>query len=94
MCMCWLHVGRALIRIPVILVQLGPKRIHQVRTRGGNVKYRAMRLDQGNFSWGSEGVSLYDTAVAHSLDGYPTKSSIIVHSCTKLPPNSLSSLYS
>ena len=25
-----------------------------MRTRGGNVKYRAMRLDYGNFSWGSE----------------------------------------
>ena len=25
-----------------------------VRCRGGNLKYRAMRLDQGNFSWGSE----------------------------------------
>lgn len=26
----------------------------QVRTRGGNKKYRALRLDTGNFSWGSE----------------------------------------
>ena len=23
----------------------------------GNKKYRALRLDQGNFSWGSEGIS-------------------------------------
>ncbi|ORY31648.1 putative 40S ribosomal protein S8 [Naematelia encephala] len=30
------------------------KRIHEVRTRGGNVKYRALRLDSGNFAWGSE----------------------------------------
>jgi len=35
-------------------LQLGPKRIHTVRTRGGNKKFRALRLDQGNFSWGSE----------------------------------------
>ena len=35
--------------------QIGNKRIHKVRTRGGNVKYRAMRLDYGNYSWGSEG---------------------------------------
>ena len=28
-----------------------------VRTRGGNEKRRALRLDSGNFSWGSEGVS-------------------------------------
>lgn len=34
--------------------KLGPKRIHEVRVRGGNHKYRALRLDFGNFSWGSE----------------------------------------
>jgi len=37
--------------------RIGSKRIHLVRTRGGNQKYRALRLDSGNFSWGSEGVS-------------------------------------
>ncbi|KAG8235228.1 hypothetical protein J437_LFUL015920 [Ladona fulva] len=39
---------------PAANTKLGPKRIHTVRTRGGNKKYRALRLDQGNFSWGSE----------------------------------------
>lgn len=34
--------------------RIGTKRIHLVRTRGGNRKYRALRLDSGNFSWGSE----------------------------------------
>ena len=34
--------------------QLGARRIHTVRVRGGNIKFRALRLDQGNFSWGSE----------------------------------------
>jgi small subunit ribosomal protein S8e len=28
-----------------------------VRTRGGNKKYRALRLDGGNFSWSSEGIA-------------------------------------
>ena len=28
--------------------------VHVVRARGGNLKFRAMRLDSGNFSWGSE----------------------------------------
>lgn len=28
-----------------------------MRTRGGNRKFRALRLDSGNFSWGSEGIS-------------------------------------
>ncbi|KAI9733587.1 MAG: ribosomal protein S8A [Cirrosporium novae-zelandiae] len=37
--------------------RIGTKRIHLVRTRGGNTKYRALRLESGNFSWGSEGIS-------------------------------------
>lgn len=37
--------------------KLGQKRIHTVRTRGGNTKFRALRLDSGSFSWGSEAVS-------------------------------------
>ncbi|KAF2765526.1 40S ribosomal protein s8e [Teratosphaeria nubilosa] len=37
--------------------RIGAKRIHLVRTRGGNRKFRALRLDSGNFSWGSEGIS-------------------------------------
>jgi len=40
---------------PAAMTKLGPKRIHNVRTRGGNLKRRAMRLDNGNFAWGSEG---------------------------------------
>ncbi|KAJ9594285.1 hypothetical protein L9F63_014290 [Diploptera punctata] len=39
---------------PAANTKLGAKRIHTVRTRGGNKKFRALRLDQGNFSWGSE----------------------------------------
>ena len=37
--------------------RIGAKRIHIVRVRGGNHKYRALRLDTGNFSWGSEGIA-------------------------------------
>ena len=37
--------------------RIGNKRIHLVRTRGGNTKYRALRLESGNFSWGSEGIA-------------------------------------
>ncbi|CCU75696.1 40S ribosomal protein S8 [Blumeria hordei DH14] len=37
--------------------RIGNKRIHLVRTRGGNRKFRALRLDSGNFSWASEGVA-------------------------------------
>lgn len=35
--------------------RIGAKRIHVVRTRGGNHKYRALRLESGNFAWASEG---------------------------------------
>ena len=38
------------------MTKMGAKRIHLVRGRGGNLKYRALRLETGNFSWGSEGV--------------------------------------
>ena len=37
--------------------KIGAKRIHSVRTRGGNKKYRALRIETGNFSWASEGIS-------------------------------------
>merc|ERR1711943_120701 len=30
------------------------KDVRQVRCRGGNIKFRALRLSDGNFSWGSE----------------------------------------
>lgn len=32
-------------------------RVHPVRTRGGNTKHRALRLDAGNFAWASEGTA-------------------------------------
>ena len=37
--------------------KLGEKRIHTVRVRGGHLKYRALRLEAGNFAWGSEAVT-------------------------------------
>jgi len=42
---------------PAAMTKLGAQRIHTVRVRGGNKKFRALRLDQGNFSWGSEAIS-------------------------------------
>jgi len=36
------------------MTKIGSKRIREVRVRGGNKKFRALRLDTGNFSWGSE----------------------------------------
>ena len=36
------------------MTKIGEARIHTVRCRGGNQKFRALRLDSGNFAWGSE----------------------------------------
>lgn len=37
--------------------KLGPKQVRSVRGRGANYKYRALKLDNGNFTWGSEQVT-------------------------------------
>ncbi|VEL30132.1 unnamed protein product [Protopolystoma xenopodis] len=42
---------------PAAMTKIGPKRIRKLRVRGGNLKFRAMRLDQGNFSWPSQAIS-------------------------------------
>jgi small subunit ribosomal protein S8e len=39
---------------PAASTKIGTKRVQPVRCRGGNMKYRALRLDSGNFAWGSE----------------------------------------
>merc|ERR1719393_531187 len=36
------------------MTKLGSKRVRIVRGRGGNSKFRALRLDAGNYAWGSE----------------------------------------
>jgi len=42
---------------PAANTRMGTKRVHEVRARGGNLKFRALRLDTGNFSWGSEAIT-------------------------------------
>eukprot|EP01117_Protostelium_nocturnum_P007617 TRINITY_DN2727_c2_g1_i1.p1 TRINITY_DN2727_c2_g1~~TRINITY_DN2727_c2_g1_i1.p1 ORF type:complete len:211 (-),score=81.63 TRINITY_DN2727_c2_g1_i1:74-706(-) len=42
---------------PPALTKIESTRIHTVRVRGGATKFRALRLDAGNFSWGSESVT-------------------------------------
>lgn len=36
------------------MTKIGAKRVRSTRVRGGATKFRALRLDTGNFSWGSE----------------------------------------
>jgi small subunit ribosomal protein S8e len=43
---------------PVSNTKLSDKpRIRPVRVRGGNYKYRALRLKEGNFNWSSESIA-------------------------------------
>jgi len=36
------------------MTKIGDKRVSRVRVRGGNFKFRALRLESGNFTWPSE----------------------------------------
>lgn len=46
-----------------------------MRTRGGNTKHRALRLDSGNFSWGSEGISRKTRVIVVSF--HPSNNELI-----------------
>mmetsp|Transcript_1221 Transcript_1221/g.1448 ORF Transcript_1221/g.1448 Transcript_1221/m.1448 type:complete len:209 (-) Transcript_1221:236-862(-) len=39
---------------PAAMTKLGGKVVHLVRGRGNNTKFRALKLETGNFSWGTE----------------------------------------
>lgn len=39
------------------MTKLGANRVRPVRCRGGNLKWRALKIDHGVFSWGSESIS-------------------------------------
>ena len=62
---CWLHFCIFLIclfryelgRQPANTKLSSNKTVRRIRVRGGNVKWRALRLDTGNYSWGSEAVT-------------------------------------
>lgn len=55
--------------------RIGAKRIHLVRTRGGNRKFRALRLESGNFSWGSEGIARKVRVIAVSY--HPSNNELV-----------------
>ncbi|KAI9847377.1 MAG: ribosomal protein S8A [Sclerophora amabilis] len=55
--------------------RIGPKRIHLVRTRGGNRKFRGLRIDSGNFSWGSEGIARKVRVIAVSF--HPSNNELV-----------------
>eukprot|EP00252_Welwitschia_mirabilis_P012767 TRINITY_DN2824_c0_g1_i1.p1 TRINITY_DN2824_c0_g1~~TRINITY_DN2824_c0_g1_i1.p1 ORF type:complete len:221 (+),score=47.66 TRINITY_DN2824_c0_g1_i1:229-891(+) len=44
-------------RQPAMTKLSSNKTVRRIRVRGGNVKWRALRLDTGNYSWGSEALT-------------------------------------
>jgi len=42
---------------PASNTKIGEQRLRKIRTRGGNYKIRALRLETGNFAWASENVT-------------------------------------
>ncbi len=42
---------------PPAMTKLGAKRIRTVRCMGGNLKFRALRLETGNFSWAGQSIT-------------------------------------
>ncbi|AQK53255.1 40S ribosomal protein S8 [Zea mays] len=49
----WYELGRQ----PANTKLSSNKTVRRVRVRGGNTKWRALRLDTGNYSWGSEALT-------------------------------------
>jgi hypothetical protein len=50
----WRKKRKFQIGRPPAMTHLGGHRVHSVRCRGGIIKYRALRLETGNFSWGTQ----------------------------------------
>ena len=42
---------------PSTNTKLGTRKVRPVKGRGGNMKFKALRIDVGNYSWGSECVT-------------------------------------
>merc|ERR1712093_361758 len=57
------------------MTKIGTKRIHTVRVRGGNTKHRALRLESGNYAWGSEQVTRKQRAAKDGETSEPAKQS-------------------
>jgi len=53
----WRKSRKYLMGRPASLTKIGPKRVHTVRVRGGASKFRALRLETGSYSWGTEAIS-------------------------------------
>lgn len=62
--------------------------VRRVRVRGGNSKFRALRLDHGNFSWGSEVRRSKQNVQGSRQRALPERpSSWMPHTRTRQPPS-------
>lgn len=50
----WRNKRNHAVGRPAAQTRVGTQRVHVVRTRGGNIKHRALRLEVGTFAWASE----------------------------------------
>jgi ribosomal protein S8E len=81
----WRKKRKFQIGRPPAMTHLGGKRIHPVRCRGGLIKHRALRLEGGNFSWGTEGLpfcacfSFLNLFVMHLTVSVSTKPTRIIN---------------
>eukprot|EP00999_Lentomonas_sp_LEN2_P000827 NODE_1827_length_725_cov_82.155518_g1777_i0.p1 GENE.NODE_1827_length_725_cov_82.155518_g1777_i0~~NODE_1827_length_725_cov_82.155518_g1777_i0.p1 ORF type:complete len:241 (-),score=53.18 NODE_1827_length_725_cov_82.155518_g1777_i0:1-615(-) len=50
----WIKKRKHALGRQAAMTKIGQNRVHSVRTRGGNIKFRALRKESGNYAWGSE----------------------------------------
>merc|ERR1712126_764766 len=78
---------------PAAMTKLGAHRIHPVRCRGGMIKKRALRLDSGNFSWGSESIAK-KTRIIDTVYNPCNNELVRTKTLVKTPSSSLTELHS
>lgn len=72
-------------RVPAMTKLSSNNAIRVLRVRGGNKKFRALRLDTGNFSWGSE-VRYCGMLLCPCLWGQPPVIFVLRHKCSQVWP--------
>merc|ERR1711998_242705 len=66
--------------------RIGHHRVRTVRVRGGNTKYRALRLDHGNFSWPTESTTKKTRVLSvqyNSTNNELVRTNTLVKSCNQ-----------
>ncbi len=68
--------------------KIGSKRVIEVRGRGGNMKYRALALDSGNFAWQSEAIArktrVIDTAYNATNNEFTRTKTLVKNSIVQI----------